>query len=193
MLTPYELYLFNQHDLPTFMKVYYEYLPQLLKFTLALYKTKDAAEDATNEAFMKLWMCTQKFDSEHNIKSYLFAIARNSCNDKSRKYKLYKKLQRSLGQEKDHETSLAFRSREKTEAIHRMYKAIQLLDPRQRQVIDFTLQGKSKSEIAEAMNISEKTVSRLKIAAHQTLKQLLGKLMTIIAMALVVVTITGRG
>jgi RNA polymerase sigma-70 factor (ECF subfamily) len=44
-----------------------------------------AAEDVTQEAFLKAWKNLKKFDAEKNFKTWIFSIARNSSIDFLRK------------------------------------------------------------------------------------------------------------
>ncbi len=63
------------------------YLKQVYSFIYRLTGQAAEAEDITQEVFLKMWKHLKKFKSEHNFKTWLFTIARNTAIDYLRKKK----------------------------------------------------------------------------------------------------------
>ncbi len=60
---------------------------QIFFFSKTFVKNDDAAEDATQETFVKVWKNLKKFDPQKKFKTWLFQIAKNTCIDHIRKTK----------------------------------------------------------------------------------------------------------
>lgn len=63
------------------------YLKSILNFSYKLVGSQKDAEDITQEVFLKVWKSLKKFDIEKSFKTWIFAIARNTCIDFLRKKK----------------------------------------------------------------------------------------------------------
>jgi len=74
-------------DENSFSKIVDIYLKQILNFSYKLVGNRKDAEDVTQEVFLKVWKNLNKFDLEKNFKTWIFAIARNTCIDFLRKKK----------------------------------------------------------------------------------------------------------
>jgi len=63
------------------------YLTPIFNFALKYSKDKDAAEDITQEVFVKVWKKIKKFDNKYKFKNWLYVIAKNTCLDYLKKNK----------------------------------------------------------------------------------------------------------
>ncbi|HEX5551944.1 MAG TPA: RNA polymerase sigma-70 factor [Chitinophagaceae bacterium] len=61
----------------TFRKLYDAYRNRLYGYVLAIVHSSDAAEDITQEMFIKLWVNRDMLDSVTSMEHYLFVMARN--------------------------------------------------------------------------------------------------------------------
>ncbi len=71
----------------SFEKLVRRYTPQLYRFAYRLSGNVQAAEDATQETFIKVWKNLKKYDAKQPFRSWIFTIARNTVTDYLRKKK----------------------------------------------------------------------------------------------------------
>jgi RNA polymerase sigma-70 factor (ECF subfamily) len=64
------------------------YLNSIYSFSRRLTNDAGAAEDITQEVFIKVWKNLKKFDREKSFKAWIFKIARNTAIDYLRKKKI---------------------------------------------------------------------------------------------------------
>lgn len=64
------------------------YLTPIFNYALGLVKNEDAADDLTQEIFVKVWQKIKKFDNRYKFKNWLYALARNTCLDYFKKHKI---------------------------------------------------------------------------------------------------------
>ncbi|WP_207515231.1 RNA polymerase sigma factor [Longitalea luteola] len=165
---------FNQHNWQSFSDLYKKFFPSIYFFSWRLLRERDGAWDLSQEVFYKLCKCEDRFETEQNVRSFLYVLARNACYDVLRKKRL-QQLYLQLVSTQDTETPHAARTWEEAEIFNELTNACNRLDPRQRRVARLSYwQGKTNEEIAGIMNISVRTVGRLKVLALRNLKQLLG-------------------
>ena len=63
------------------------YLAPIFNYALSFLKDEAAAEDLTQEVFVKVWRKIKKFDKKYKFKNWLYAIAKNTCLDYLKKNK----------------------------------------------------------------------------------------------------------
>lgn len=63
------------------------YLKPIYNFSLRIILNPSESEDVTQEVFLKVWKNIKKFDQSKNFKTWIFAIAHNTCLDYLRKRK----------------------------------------------------------------------------------------------------------
>ena len=74
-------------DEEAFAEIVKIYLNQIYNFVYRLAGDRDAAEDLTQETFVKAWRNLKKFDQKRNFKTWLFTIAKNTAFDWLKKKK----------------------------------------------------------------------------------------------------------
>ncbi|MFA5934367.1 MAG: RNA polymerase sigma factor [Candidatus Paceibacterota bacterium] len=79
------IYRYLDGDENSFSLIVDTYLKSILNFSYKLVGNKKDAEDITQEVFLKVWKSLKKFDIEKSFKTWIFAIARNTCIDFLRK------------------------------------------------------------------------------------------------------------
>ncbi len=71
-----------------FKQIYYLFFKKLYLFSLALVKTKEAAEEITEDVFIKIWQQKSQISAIHNLRVYLYIATKNtSLNYLSKKAK----------------------------------------------------------------------------------------------------------
>jgi len=74
-------------DEETYAEIVKIYLNQIYNFVFRLAGDRDAAEDITQETFVKVWKNLKKFDQSKSFKTWLFTIAKNTTYDWLKKKK----------------------------------------------------------------------------------------------------------
>ncbi|MFH0929900.1 MAG: RNA polymerase sigma factor [Candidatus Moraniibacteriota bacterium] len=74
-------------DEEAFVEIVKIYLDPVYNFVYRLVGDRDAAEDLTQETFVKVWKNLKRFDQKRSFKTWLFAIAKNSAFDWLKKKK----------------------------------------------------------------------------------------------------------
>jgi RNA polymerase sigma-70 factor (ECF subfamily) len=136
-------------------------------WTLARYILKDAteAEDATQEAFVKLWNNRNVIDRER-IKPWLMRVTRNHCLDRLRR----RRPEQEFVEYQAFEEHGPMRGAEQSELGHWLKSAISSLkEPYRTLVVLRDIQQHSYEEVA---GVTELSLSQVKVYLHRARKQL---------------------
>lgn len=136
-------------------------------WSLARYLLKDAseAEDATQEAFIKLWNHRDKIDPER-IKPWLMQVTRNTCLDRLRRRKPETELTEVMVVD-DHGPLAGAEQGELGRWLHAAIR--RLKEPYRSLVVLRDIQQHSYEEVAHA---TELTLAQVKVYLHRARKQL---------------------
>lgn len=147
----------------------------LLLFAMGFLKNKEVAEEIVSDVYVKIWGNRKDLLKVKNIKSYLFISVKNGCLSYLRKSKNNKTI--SID-EFDEFSFLPIEGPEddliEKETVNLIYNAIEKLPPKCKMA--FTLakvNGLKYKEIAEVMNVSEKTVNNHMVNAVSRISQIL--------------------
>jgi RNA polymerase sigma-70 factor (ECF subfamily) len=161
-------------DLSPAGEIFDRYSARIYNFTFRFLKSSQAAEDATQEVFLKMLKHAQQFHGDAKLSTWLFSIAANLCRDYLRK---------SDNKAKEPEETLISLpaltdspelTLEKREDEQRVQRALALLTPEQREAILLSrYQGLSYAEIAQIAGCSEGAVKTRVFRAMETLKKAL--------------------
>lgn len=142
-----------------FCKLYMQYKPRLYKFTIALLKSQNVAEDICQDIFFSIWENRCYLKSNTSFSSFLFSMARNRIINYLRDESCHKRILDSLYEQAidyDNSTKNTILVNDLTE---HMKKAILLLSTRQREVFELSRNSLlTNKEISEQLNISISTV-----------------------------------
>lgn len=154
-----------------------EHARVLRNFIYYKFGDEDQADDATQEAFVKLWKNCAKVPIE-KAKGYLYTVANNITKSVKRHEKVklnYEVSHMQVNRGVDHE-SPEFISLEK-EFMEKLNHAISSLPDRQREAFLLNRVEKKKyREVAEIMDVSVKAVEKLMHKALLKLKDQIGDL-----------------
>jgi RNA polymerase sigma-70 factor (ECF subfamily) len=75
-------------DAEAWGEIYHDYAPAIFRFCRRALPTREDAEDATMEVFMKLKSKLNQYDSERSFSSWLYKVAANHCWDTLRRRKI---------------------------------------------------------------------------------------------------------
>jgi len=162
---------FKEGRADAFRTVYTMHHRPLYNFVKKLTEDPMEAEDIVAETFVKLWNLKAKFETDINIKAFIYITARNA----SLNFLRYRK--------KQDENRKAFVYANEEEAFHpdeisvelqlleMIQKALDQLPPRQQEIMKMILfEGLTDDQVAERLNKSPKTVRNLKNIAINYLR-----------------------
>lgn len=167
--------LVQDGDFSRAAEIFDRYSGRIYNFAYRFLKNSEAAEDATQEVFVKMMKYAKQFHGDAKLSTWLFSITANLCRDYLRKAENKNKegeetlLTLPANQSYSPERNLEMRQNEE-----RVQKALQSLTPEQREAILLSrYQGLSYAEIAQIAGCSEGAVKTRVFRAMETLKKLL--------------------
>jgi RNA polymerase sigma factor (sigma-70 family) len=154
-----------------FTHVYQLYSRQLLYITEKITGNKEASEDIVAESFIKILKKTTRFDSEPQLKSYLFTIAQHAALDWLRTEKRHHTSHTEIKYLNEGAEETVERTFIQSQLLQTLYAEIERLQPRYREIIIRSfIHRESLTEISEQMGLAYKTVQNLKAKALQQLR-----------------------
>src|SRR5438105_14795945 len=156
-------------------EIYDRYSTRIYNFSYRFLRNSEAAEDATQEVFVKMLKHASQFHGDAKLSTWLFSITANWCRDYLRK------ADNKAKEAEDVLISLPApaelspeRTLERRENEQRIQKALAVLTPEQREAILLSrYQGLSYAEIAQISGCSEGAVKTRVFRAMETLKKVL--------------------
>jgi len=148
-------------DKKAFEQVYQLYKKPLAYFLMGYVKSAEDTEEIIQDTFIKLWENREKIDTKQSFKSYLFKISKHTFLNKLRRKNIetdYRNQVLAEYSESDNTTE--------NEIILADYeyfyaKAIDDLPPRRRDIFLLSRKrGMTYAEIADTLQISQKTVEK---------------------------------
>jgi RNA polymerase sigma-70 factor (ECF subfamily) len=151
------------------------YQKRLFKFFLGWVGNREDALDLTQEVLVRVYQKANTYNGDAPLSAWVFRVARNLHLDQRRK-RNFKVNQRSVNIEDIAPGRLSRRELQpervfaKKELVQEVSRAIDLLPPRQREVVRLRLLGELKlDEIAETVGLS---VGGVKSTLHNALARL---------------------
>lgn len=156
-------------------ELYDRYSSRIYNFAYRFLKNSEAAEDATQEVFVKMMKHANQFHGGAKLSTWLFSITANWCRDYLRKAENRAKEGEDVLISLPAPAELSpERNLERREDEKRIQKALALLSPDQREAILLSrYQGLSYAEIAQISGCSEGAVKTRVFRAMEVLKKAL--------------------
>ena len=157
-----------------FILIFHSYKERVFKYVLAIVKSKEVAEEITQDIFLTLWLQRHSLEQLDNLDGYIYTVSKNKSLNYLRKaardIKLLDKLKNSLPQHHNNvDERLAVRDHEIL-----MDKAITALSEQRRQVYNLSrVEGLTHDEIAKKLSLSKQTVKNHLVAALKHIKSYL--------------------
>jgi len=157
-------------------EIYDRYSSRIYNFSYRFLRNSEAAEDATQEVFVKMLKHASQFHGDAKLSTWLFSIAANWCRDYLRKADNKAKEAEDVLVSLPTPAELApDRNLERRQEEERVRNALTRLTPEQREAILLSrYQGLSYAEIAQISGCSEGAVKTRVFRAMETLKKALG-------------------
>lgn len=177
----------NEHTaLELLFKQYYK---QLVRFAREIVKSNDQAEDMVQEVFVKIWEKRNQLSDSVQLKPYLYVAVKNHCLNQ------LKLNERKYWMEDEMEDDIRLSTPDATGQLDakqlqsKIEQAIEALPPKCGLIFKMSrFEEKSYKEIAEALELSIKTVENQMGKALAILRQsvgnYLGKMITLLATAI---------
>ena len=162
-------------DFSTTSEIYDRYSSRIYNFAYRFLRNSEAAEDATQEVFVKMLKHASQFHGDAKLSTWLFSIAANWCRDYLRKADNKAKEAEEVLVSIPAPAELApDRNLERRQEEERVRSALLKLTPEQREAILLSrYQGLSYAEIAQISGCSEGAVKTRVFRAMETLKKAL--------------------
>lgn len=146
-------------DKKAFRKIYLKYNKKLFSVGIKYLRSKELAEDAIHDIFLKLWNNRKKLDNSGSLKGFLFTAVKNHVLNmiSSNKRKMKKHIKLSYEKkvnrvEQDNVISIS-KYRERYEL------AVEQLPEKRREIFKLrTNDGLTNKEVAQYLNLSVHTV-----------------------------------
>jgi len=147
----------------------------LVRYLLPFLDSVEAAEDAAQESFVRLWEHRDRWESG-SARALVFRIGRNMALDLRRRAEVrrgWRRLHRQRPTSSPPTPEEEFRG---TEALLRFGEALESLPPRRRDVFELIrLRGLSYRDAAEVLDVSDRTVANHLRLAMKDLRHLLSE------------------
>lgn len=156
-------------------EIYDRYSGRIYNFAFRFLRNAEAAEDATQEVFVKMLKHANQFHGDAKLSTWLFSITANWCRDYLRKADNKQKESDDVLVTLPTPSELApDRSLERREDEQRVRRALETLTAEQREAILLSrYHGLSYAEIAQIAGCSEGAVKTRVFRAMETLKKTL--------------------
>lgn len=167
---------FKSYSELQFERIFNSYKQQVYTQVYAVVKSEYAAEEITQEIFIKLWENQERLKDIKNLNAYLYTVSRNYALNYLRKIasnlRMTNELMRiavTVGNNTDSVLQVS-------EYKNLIFKAICKLSPQRRIVYELSKeQGLSYDEIAAQLNLSKNTVKNHLLAALEFIRNYLTK------------------
>ncbi len=165
-------------DIKTFELQYKAHFTALKHFAKNYLDDEEVVLDILQDLFLKLYEKRLNFETEEQLKAYLYRSLQNNCLTYIRNNERAKKQLKDYTIEESDETFI--NAIIESEVFNLINKTFEELPEACKNVYKLSLQGKSHKEIAEELNISVNTIKRHKNYANHFLQKKLQKILEII-------------
>ena len=154
-------------------QLYLQYADAMYNLCLRILQHQAEAEDALQEAFIKIFNNIHQYRNESSIGSWMKQIVTNTCLNVLKKKKIaFDELKEDMSESKSHSDNDS--ESENNFTIEEIKKALEELPQRYRVVFNlFVFEDYSHKQIADMLEISESTAKTQLFKAKRKLKELL--------------------
>lgn len=166
---------------PAFEKLFRKYYTSLVLFALKFTGNREDAEEITQQLFVNVWDKRKDIVFKTSVKAYLFSSIRNNCLDYLKHKKIKQNYAEKIIREYQKENFPRFDLYTSKETINRINNAIESLPDQRKRVFKMNrFEGYKYKEIANKLDITEKTVENHIGTALKQLRELLGDLIPVL-------------
>jgi RNA polymerase sigma-70 factor (family 1) len=162
---------FKKGDEKTFKRVFNHYYPGLVNFITRLTDSREEAEDISLRAFQSLFNRCHAFETEINIKAFLYICGRNSSLNYLKSKQHEREELKKFAERMTDDTFLEFEFGIKQGVVAAIHKAIEELPVECRKIFKMLYYEELKpAEIADLLHIKVSTVYNQKSRALSALQ-----------------------
>jgi len=162
---------FRKGDESAFTVVYNHFYNSIFAFCKYLLPGIEDARDMTAQLFILVWEKRDRFDSYSNLRGFLFLNARNKCFNYLRDQKARSVIDKQIGDFTIAEQRSILFAEIESEVVTHIREEVEKLPDYYRNILKLAyFQGYDNQEIADMLQISEKTVRNAKSIALKTVK-----------------------
>jgi len=144
-----------------FAEIYERYWGLMFHHVLKMTGDKDETKDLVQEVFTNLWLNVEQIEPETNIAAYLYVSARNKVINLIRHDKVKNNYLSSLSNFANHHQNSILEQLSAKDLSIAIDKEIQNLPCKMREIFELSRKKfRSHKEIAEELQISDKTVKK---------------------------------
>ncbi|MCS3801027.1 RNA polymerase sigma factor [Niastella sp. OAS944] len=167
---------FQQGSEKAFQMVFDHYYRRLVGFVSKLTDNEQEAQDISLRTFQTLFKRCQLFNSENNIRAFLYVSARNNSLNYLKAKKRLDRKKKTLFEKLSNDTRVCYAYSITEDVVEIIQAAIEALPPESKRVFKMLYYEDLKpSEIAEILQISVNTVYNHKSLAIKKLRLLLAE------------------
>lgn len=164
----------NEKREEAYHELFKEFYRSLVLFAMRYIEEQEEAEDIIQELFVTVWEKKEKFLSYNSFCVFLYRSVRNTCLNRIRHRKIKERyIDYTICHKEDAEDDFEMIEEE---LYRRLFKVIDELPPRCREVFLLHLEGKGNEEIAHSLQITLLTVKTQKKRAMRYIREQLGVL-----------------
>lgn len=157
---------------PAFRELFQAYRKKLFSYVFKITTSKEIAEDAIQDIFLKLWSARETLPTIGNINAYLHRMAHNYAYQGFRRLAKETLLLDYLRQQGDSDTSTPVQDLLSKEVTDYIRGLVDRLTPQQRRVFLLSREeGLKQEEIARRLNVSIFTVKKHMVDALAFLRE----------------------
>ncbi len=148
-------------DKLAFTEIYNRYWPVMYTHAFKFFGNQDDARDVLQELFTTLWLKNAELNIQTNLSGFLYITLRNKCLDFIQKNKTKNNHLQSLTNYIEINQNNIVEEITEKEILRILDEEIENLPPKMKIIFQLRLkEHKSYAEIAEILNISDKTVKK---------------------------------
>ncbi|MFH6937528.1 sigma-70 family RNA polymerase sigma factor [Flavobacterium sp. FlaQc-30] len=164
-------------------KIFDQYYRSLVQFANR-FLSIDECEDLVQDIFIGIWEKENAFQDELHLKVFLYKAIRNKCYNVI-KHNLVKNKYAENTIKSLEDDDLFLKQILEEDIVCQLYKAIEILPDRKKEIIKLSLKGLKNADIAEELGIQLQTVKTLKSQSYKILRDQFKDLESIIYFLLV--------
>lgn len=152
-------------------RLYLRHKERVLALAYRILGQWNLAEDVCQEAFLRVYQGAEKYKPEAEFTTWLYRIVVNLCMDEKRKSQRTQTMLHHQEETRHTDRNKEFAQTEKTDMSDAIWKAIQTLNPRQKQVILLhKIEGLNYTEISNKTGWTKSAIESLLGRAYKRLR-----------------------
>ncbi|WPU96112.1 RNA polymerase sigma-70 factor [Mucilaginibacter sabulilitoris] len=173
--------LLREGNKEAFAEIYRRYWTVMYMHALKMLKSEDDARDVVQEIFTSLWLKSQSINPDVNLAGYLFISTKNRVLDLIAQKRVRTDYLGSLAAFAEAHNNETLADIEEKELMQALQREIEQLPAKMRQIFEMRIhQHCTYKEIADELNLSDKTVKKQISNAIKIIRPKLHHLSTIV-------------